>query len=211
MENSTPVLNYGAKISLEEFNSRARKIELEFEMPTSAQELDIRRQTLNAMLDYKLGQDFPEDRRIRLWEAQKSFHKKMMLHTVKALIVRPWDPLGSMGKDLMKRFAKELNAEELKQYFDLSDTDLNRFLGKKILNKEKKESSVEQLKRALEEKFGPQDCFVNFENGRMTVDLKGSLKTEKGRKAFNEQVKAAAMVPEAPPTPQDPPSKRFKR
>lgn len=208
MENSTPVLNYGAKISLEEFNSRARKIELEFEMPTSAQQLDIRRQTLNAMLDYKLGQDFPEDRRIRLWDAQKGFHKKMLLHTVKALIVRPWDPMGSMGKDLMKRFAKELNAEELKQYFDLSDNDLNRFLGKKILNKEKKESSVEQLKRALEEEFGPQDCFVNFQNGRMTVDLEGFFKTEQGRKAYEEQVKAAARVPEAPPAE---PKKRFKR
>lgn len=208
MENSTPVLNYGAKISLEEFNSRARKIELEFEMPTSAQQLDIRRQTLNAMLDYKLGQDFPEDRRIRLWDAQKGFHQKMLLHTVKALIVRPWDPMGSMGKDLMKRFAKELNAEELKQYFDLSDNDLNRFLGKKILNKEKRESSVEQLKRALEEKFGPQDCFVNFQNGHMTLDLDGFLKTEKGRKAYEEQVKAAAMVPEAPPAE---PKKRFKR
>lgn len=61
-----------------------------------------------------------------------------------------------------------------------------------------KESFVEQLRKALDETFGLDECFVKFENGRATVDLEGFLKSEKGHKAFEEERKAAQAVPWAP-------------
>lgn len=66
------------------------------------------------------------------------------------------------------------------------------------MDAQKKQSFSEQLKIALDKEFGPDDCFVKFENGRMTVDLEGFLKSEKGREAFKKEVEAAQAVPWAP-------------
>ena len=66
------------------------------------------------------------------------------------------------------------------------------------MSSNKKESFIEQLQKALDKEFGPDDCFVKIENGRAKVDLKGFLNSETGKKAFEEQRKAAQAVPWAP-------------
>ena len=128
---SSTILNYGPKISEAEFNTRVRDLELQYEMPTAAQELAIRRGTMEAMVDYKLGQEFPQDRRERLWNYQEGMHKTLVLHAFKAFLLRPWDPFGSMNKDLVKRVAKELSVQEIKQYFDYTDEEVKRILGRR--------------------------------------------------------------------------------
>lgn len=133
---SSATLNYGPKISETEFNTRIRDLELQYEMPTDEQELAIKRGTMEAMVDYKLGQDFPKDRRDRLWKYQEGMHKTLVLHAFKAFLLRPWDPFGSMNKDLVGRVSKELSVQEIKQYFDYTDEEVKRILGRRYpLNK----------------------------------------------------------------------------
>lgn len=60
------------------------------------------------------------------------------------------------------------------------------------------ESTVELLKKALDQKFGDQRSYINFENGHLRVDLKGFLTSDRGRKAFAKEVEAAQSVPSAP-------------
>lgn len=127
MKIPTPALpNHGPKITHEEHYKRTTDLELKSSLP----ELEIKRGVMDATIDYKLGQNFPQDRRDRLWGYQEGFHKSLLLHTAKALVMRPWDPMGSLGKHLVKRFAKELSMDELKQYFEYSEDEINRFLGK---------------------------------------------------------------------------------
>jgi len=130
MKIPTALPNYGPKITREESDQRCIELALKYETPSKAQELEVKRATMDVMIDHKLGQNFPQDRRDRLWDYQEGFHKTMLLHTAKAFVVRPWDPMGSLGKDLVKRFAKELTMDELKQYFDYTEEEINRFLGK---------------------------------------------------------------------------------
>lgn len=131
MKIPTPTLpNHGPKITREESDRRSIELARKYEMPSKTQELEVKRATMDVMIDHKLGQHFPQDRRDRLWGYQEGFHKSLLLHTAKAFVVRPWDPMGSLGKDVVKRFAKELSMDELKQYFDYTEEEINRFLGK---------------------------------------------------------------------------------
>lgn len=122
------VPNHGPKISKQESDRLTIELGLKYPSPTLKQRLEVKRDTMNVMIDAKLGQNFPQHRRDALWGHVKGFEQTAGLQILTSFITSPTDPFGKMAQKVVKRFAKELTFEELKQYFGYNDQEMNRLL-----------------------------------------------------------------------------------
>ena len=121
-----PVANYGPRLTQAQYDQRI--CSLPRNPLTREDELAIKRETMDISIDYKLGQNFPADRREQLWAVQKKFEKNFTLNLVKAVVTSPWDIFGGLSKPMVRGFAKVLTFDETKQFFDFTDEELKRFL-----------------------------------------------------------------------------------
>ena len=125
---SLPALQHGPKLTQAQYDQRVCALSKGYNDMTPDQERAMKKDTLNISIDYKLGQNFPADRREQLWEVQSKIDKRFAFNLVKAAITRPWDIFGGLSKPLVRGFSKVLDRDELKSFFDFTDDELNKFL-----------------------------------------------------------------------------------
>ncbi len=123
---STP---YGPKLSQAAYEKKVTSLSTGLPpIPTAAQEQAVRRAELNAQIDYKLGVNFPIDRRQALWAIQARLDKRRLLHLACALLTSPFDGFAGVARPQVRGFAKVLSPSELEQFFDLSAEQVAKFL-----------------------------------------------------------------------------------
>ncbi len=98
-------------------------------MPTKAQNREIRRAELELAIDHRLGRGFPRPRRERLWAIKERVAKRRLRLAGRFIVDRLFSrkqPTGGQVREaeglaayLVDEFAKELNEEELRSFFDL--------------------------------------------------------------------------------------------
>lgn len=121
-------LPYGATITQEELESRVLALHNSAPpIPTPQQDRRIRHGELNAMIDHKLGVDFPLARRKVLWDVQQRLDRKRLLHVLKGFVTNPLSPSQALDKPQIRGFAQVLNEKELQAFFEYSPSQLSRF------------------------------------------------------------------------------------
>jgi len=95
-------------------------------MPTPEQDRELRRRQLDLSIDYRLGRDFPQERRAALWEIQQRVEKKRLRLALWHLLRRlaPGRLAGAangLAGYLVDEYAKVLSKPELKRHFDLPE------------------------------------------------------------------------------------------
>lgn len=120
------VKGYGQRLSDEEYQRRIVELHQAHAGATSDQEeRELRRGELELKIDYRLGREFPSERRAALWRVQERVEKKrlglafrhfmrMMFHK---LLIHDSRRLARFAAD---EFATVLSQEELRQFLDLS-------------------------------------------------------------------------------------------
>jgi len=121
-------LPYGPTITQQQLEARVLALHNNAPpIPTPQQDRRIRHGELNAMIDHKLGVEFPVDRRERLWDVQQRLDRKRLLHVLKGFITNPLSPSEALDKPKIRGFAQVLNENELQAFFEYSSSQLNRF------------------------------------------------------------------------------------
>lgn len=121
-------LPYGPTISQEQLDARVLALHNNAPpVPTPQQDRRIRYGELNAMIDHKLGVDFPRARREDLWDVQQRLDRKRLLHVLKGFVTNPLSPSDALDKPKIRGFAQVLNENELQAFFEYSSSQLNRF------------------------------------------------------------------------------------
>lgn len=100
------------------------------EMPSKAQETATRKAELNLTIDFRLGVDFPPERREQMWQAAQQVEKSrlsMAFNIIKSYILRGRGDEKHMDgsekdadvltQQVMKHYSKVLDREEMRQYF----------------------------------------------------------------------------------------------
>ena len=116
-------MNYGTKLSGEEYDKRI--VALHENMPstlTREMERQLRRDELETMIDYRLGCNFPKERRDLLWKVQERIEKKRTLLMLKYLFRHLFKKsfvhsAQNLVGYLVDEYAKVLNKEELEMFF----------------------------------------------------------------------------------------------
>lgn len=122
-------LPYGPTITQEQLDARVLALHNNAPpVPTPHQELQIRHGELNAMIDHKLGTQFPQERRTALWNVQQSLDRKRLLHVIKGFVTHPLRPSEALTKPQVKGFAQVLTDNELQAFFEYSPSELNRLI-----------------------------------------------------------------------------------
>ena len=116
-------LGYGPRLRGEEYDRTI--VELYSNMPPAPsrkEQQEVRRRELDLTIDYRLGKDFPPEKREALWAIQKELEE----HSVK-LMLKYWFRrffLKSLMKDakglanhVVEAYGKVLNQAELEQFF----------------------------------------------------------------------------------------------
>lgn len=121
-------LPYGPTITQQQLEDRVLALHNNAPpIPTPQQDRRIRHGELNAMIDHKLGVDFPFDRRERLWDVQQRLDRKRLLHVLKGFVTNPLSPSEALDKPQIRGFAQVLDENELQAFFEYSPSQLNRF------------------------------------------------------------------------------------
>lgn len=122
-------LGHGARLSEREYEMRI--VELHAGLPPApgqeAQQ-DISRRELDLAIDYRLGQDFPSERREALWNIQQRVEKKrlrLMLHWLLHFISYRWlyGRANKLAGYLVDEYAKVLTKDELQAFFGLGENE----------------------------------------------------------------------------------------
>lgn len=116
-------LNYGTRLSGEEYDRAI--VELYSNMPSipsKEQRKEIRHQELNLAIDYRLGTDFPQDKREALWSVQKKLEKHRITLMFKYLFRRFFFKIfvkeaEGLANFVIDAYAEVLNEVELEQFF----------------------------------------------------------------------------------------------
>ena len=117
--------DHGPCLSLEEYEQRLVALYSDQPpMPTDAQDQELRRRQLDLSVDYRLGRDFPLERRAALWEiAQRVEKKRLRLvfwHTARRLVPgRLAAKANGLAGFMVDEYAKVLSSDEIERYFDL--------------------------------------------------------------------------------------------
>lgn len=126
---STSASPYGPKLSQAAYEQKMTSFSVGLPpIPTRAQERGVRLSELNTLIDYKLGVNFPVDRREALWAIQQRLDKRRLLHLAIALLTAPFDGFAGVARPQVRGFAKVLSPSELAQFFDLSADEVAAFL-----------------------------------------------------------------------------------
>lgn len=116
-------MDYGPKISGEEYDKRI--VALHENLPSavsSEMEKRLRREELEAMIDYRLGCNFPKKKRDLLWKVQEKIEKKRMLLMLKYLFRHLFKKafvhsVQNVANYVVDEYAKVLNKKELEMFF----------------------------------------------------------------------------------------------
>lgn len=120
-------LPYGPTITQEQLDDRVLALHNNAPpIPTPHQDLQIRHGELNAMIDHKLGIQFPHERRQQLWNVQRGLDRKRLLHVLQGFVTHPLSPSNALTKPQVKGYSKVLNDSELQAFFEYSPSELNR-------------------------------------------------------------------------------------
>lgn len=120
-------LPYGATISQQQYDERVLALHNNAPpIPTAHQDLQIRHGELNALIDHKLGTQFPHDRRKALWDIQCRLDRKRLLHVLKGFVTHPLSPSEALTKPQVKGFSNVLSENELQAFFEYSPSELER-------------------------------------------------------------------------------------
>lgn len=115
--------DHGRRLSGEEFDRRITQLyeKLPEELSSDEQRM-VRRQELEITIDYRLGCDFPKNRRDLLWEVQERVEKKRARLIFKYLLRRMFSKslirsVQNLAGYLVDEYAKVLTPKEMKMYF----------------------------------------------------------------------------------------------
>ena len=116
-------LDYGSRLSGEAYDKRI--VELHQNLPptlSSEMERRVRREELEAAIDYRLGRNFPKDRRDKLWETEERIEKRRIRLMFKYLFKNLFRKLflhsaQSLANYVIEEYAKVLNRDELEMFF----------------------------------------------------------------------------------------------
>ena len=122
-------LGHGARLSEREYETRI--VELHAGLPPSLgteEQKDISRRELDLTIDYRLGRDFPSERREALWNIQQRVEKKrlrLMLHWLLHFISYRWlyGRANKLAGYLVDEYAKVLTKDELQAFFGLGENE----------------------------------------------------------------------------------------
>lgn len=121
--------DFGPKLSRDEYERRIVALhEGAPPLPDEDAERRTRRGELDLLIDYRLGQRFPDSRREALWRAQERLDKRRVWHLLAGILAHPTDPSAAVARAQVRGFARVLAREELGELLDLSPEDLQRLL-----------------------------------------------------------------------------------
>lgn len=116
---------YGPRLSDAEYQRRVVELHRKYggQMSEKA-DTEIRRRELDLRIDYRLGCDFPRERRAALWQVQERIERKRMRlafrHFMRAMVHRLlMHDTRRLAQFTADEFGKVLSEEELRQFLDL--------------------------------------------------------------------------------------------
>jgi hypothetical protein len=122
-------LGHGPRLSQREYERRIAELYSGLPaVPSKEEEIRLRRRELDLTIDYRLGQDFPRERREALWEIQRRVERKRLqlgLHWLAHFISSKWlyNRANKVAKFVVDEYAKVLTKEELRAYFGPEDSE----------------------------------------------------------------------------------------
>lgn len=124
-------LEHGRRLTSEEYERRTVALyEAGPGLPSRQEDLLLRRAELDLLVDYRLGMEFPPNRRSELWEAQQVLDKRRAWHLLHGIITRPSDPSAAIAAAQVKAFSKVLGPTELRIFFDLREDEIRNLVGR---------------------------------------------------------------------------------
>ncbi len=126
---SEQVPRFGPTLSQAEFERRIIALHAPgLATSTKAKDLAVRRSELNLLIDYKLGQGFPADRREALWQEQKKMQRRFFWRLLGSVLADPFNPSNGLAKAQVRAFARVLCPEELAAFLEYPLSEVQRFL-----------------------------------------------------------------------------------
>ena len=97
-------------------------------IPSKQKEASVRRRELDLTIDYRLGQDFPKERRDALWDIQQRVEKRrlrLVFHWLLHFISYRWvyARANKLAGYLVDEYSKVLTKDELQAFFDLRENE----------------------------------------------------------------------------------------
>lgn len=122
-------LGHGPCLTTQEFDRQI--VALHSGLPShlsKEEEIKLRRRELDLTIDYRLGRNFPQQRRAALWNIQQQVEKKrlrLIFFWLFRFISYKWlyDRANKIGGYLVNEYAKVLTNDELHAYFDLKESE----------------------------------------------------------------------------------------
>ena len=124
-------LGYGRRISGEEYDRRIVSIHSGLSpMPSTEEELAVRRAELDCAVDHRLGCDYPRDKREALWRILQDVEKRRVRLAARHLVTSlfrsrsarergPTRGADALTRAMVERFSEVLDATELESFFEL--------------------------------------------------------------------------------------------
>lgn len=122
-------LGHGPRLSQHEYEKCIVKLHSGLPpSPSKQQEIDILRREFDLSIDFRLGKNFPKERRDALWQAQKQVEKKrfwLLFYWLTHFISYRWiyARANRLAGYLFDEYKKVLTKEELRAYFDLDENE----------------------------------------------------------------------------------------
>lgn len=128
-DGSQANLGHGARLSEREYEQRIVALHSGLpSRPGAGQETALSRRELDLTIDYRLGQNFPQERRDALWAIQQQVEKKRhrliflwLLHFISYKWL--YGRANKLAGYLVDEYAKVLSPQELQAYFDLHEKE----------------------------------------------------------------------------------------
>lgn len=121
--------DYGPRLTQAEYEHKLVSLQAgRATNPSFEQDRKIRVFELNLMIDYRLGTNFPLDRRQELVAEHRRQSTARLWHAAKgAFTLR--GPSAGLTKGVVDGFSRVLSDEDLKAFLELTDDDLQRVRG----------------------------------------------------------------------------------
>ncbi|HEX5336900.1 MAG TPA: hypothetical protein VFW53_00505 [Gallionella sp.] len=131
MENRSRHVNlgHGPRLSQREYEKCI--VALYSELPNARdrqQKREARRRELDLTIDFRLGKEFPKERRDALWDIQQRVESKrlmLMLYWLLRFISHKWlyQKANRVARYVIDEYAKVLSREELQAYFGTEECE----------------------------------------------------------------------------------------
>lgn len=116
--------DFGVRLTQADYERRIASLYKSYPpMPTDEQEIERSYSELQILVDYRLGMDFPVDRRRQLWQAKRRLDKHFLLVLLWGFLTRPWDPATGLMGVYGRAFAGVLKPDEVRVFFDVNEED----------------------------------------------------------------------------------------